>query len=390
MHPNTTVRGFRCNLYVASSVKQFGSTGSNTPLASLEEYLRKTDSDTSLRYIRDIGEIQLTIDGKTVSDGYRFTVQAFRQAAQIMGPGISKFLPDLAGMTGSIEEVRSLLVDGHSAIRFWNELADLRFPLFERYRIIRNEQERTIEGFVSHKHQYLENLWLYREAVETLTRQVQNVSVYAASLAGRRFSLWFRRNDPVFSINVDGQFWPCYGGYYFTNGEATGTSVRGTIAVFTPKGVCLGAYRKFGKRITHVGRDFMERIGGMFESVVHNDVPWDKLEAGANAMLTKSLGYKADWRDDQRKERSKKISHSLGILGVQRNLAAEVTSLALSVGRYHGLDAVEWSQASQLYTGRTVLDLFVPLLGLARRIDAARREKLEQVAFDILMGRLLL
>lgn len=386
----STVRGTRCQLYSRTRVQRFDCNGAATSIEALRDHLRNLDEVTSLRTVNDPSEIQLNQDGQTKRDQYRFTIAAFRQAAQIMGPGLSKFMPDLAGMIGSLDETRSQLVDGPLAIRLWNSLVDLRFTLFERYRIIRNDRDRTIEGFVSHKHQYLENVWLYSEAVEVLAGQDQSVAPYAASLNGRRFSIWFRQRTPTFTIDVEGQPWPFYGGCYFTNGEATGTSVRGTIAVFTPRGVCLGAYRKFGRRVTHVGRDFMQRIGEMFAAVVHSEIPWQKLHDGANKMSSQSLGYVLNWTDDQRKERSKKIINALGLLGVQRNLAVEAVDLALTIGRYHGMDAMDWAQASQLYAGRTVLDLFVPLLAIARKLDSSRREKVEQAAFDVMMGRLLL
>ncbi len=380
----------RCQLYTRPGVQKFTGTRGRNAISELAGYLQRLDSETSLRQLQYARELQLNDQGMTLDNEFRFTSHAFRQAAQIIGPGVSKFLPDLAGMAPINGDQAQRLVDGRMAVRVWNSLVDLRYVMFGRYRVIRNERERTIEGFVSSRHQYLENSSLYREAVETFSSRGIDVSVYAASLVGRKFSLWFRQRTPQFHLAFDDQRWPFYGGYYFTNGEATGTSVRGTAAVFTPRGVCLGSYRKFGRRVTHVGRDFLHRLGIMFASVVSSEIPWDKLEAGAQALLTKSLGFTVDMTTEQRKERAKKVSHSLGVLGVQKNLAVEVTDLALAAGRYHAMDALEWSQAHQLYAGRTSLDLLVPLLRIARGLDSARRERLEQAAFDILMGRLLL
>lgn len=380
----------RCQLYTRPGVQRFTGTRGRNAISELAGYLQRLDSETSLRQLQYARELQLNDQGMTLDNEFRFTSHAFRQAAQIIGPGVSKFLPDLAGMAPVNGDQAQRLVDGPMAVRVWNSLVDLRYVMFGRYRVIRNERERTIEGFVSSRHQYLENSSLYSEAIETFNSRGIDVSVYAASLVGRKFSLWFRHRTPQFHLEFEDQRWPFYGGYYFTNGEATGTSVRGTAAVFTPKGVCLGSYRKFGRRVTHVGRDFLHRLGIMFASVVSSEIPWDKLEAGAQALLTKSLGFTLEMTPEQRKERAKKVSHSIGVLGVQKSLAVEVTDLALAAGRYHAMDAIEWSQAHQLYAGRTSLDLLVPLLRIARGLDSARRERLEQAAFDILMGRLLL
>lgn len=380
-----STHGTHYNLYVRPTLRKFGARDE----AALSNYLQTLDDRTSVRPLHDADELQLNEDSSTMRDGFKFTSSAFRQAAQILCPGLSKMLPDIAG-TIALDDIRSLLVDGPFAVQLWNQLVDLRFPLFERYRIIRNDYSRTIEGFVGNKHQYLENLWLYREVSEILALQQSDVAMYAALLTGRRFSVWFRRRTPMFTINVDGRAWPFYSGYYFTNGEATGTSVRGTLAIFTPKGVCLGAYRRFGQRVTHIGRDFASRLGEMFVTVLQSEIPTAKLQEGAEALLTKSLGYVIDWSKEQRKERSKRISHALGLLGVQKNLAVEVVDLALAAGRYQGVDTQSCAQVHELYASRTTLDLLVPLLWVSRKLDIGRREKVEQAAFDVLMGRLIL
>ena len=382
---NSAVRGMRRSLYMRPNVRRFHHRHAD----ELFSYLQNMENTTSVRALSDTAEIQLNQNAKTVIDGFQFTSSAFRQAAQIIGPGLSKLLPDVAG-TVDLDDERTQLVDGPYAIRLWNELVDLRFPLFSRFRVIRNDQNKTIEGFVSHKHQYLDNLALYREVSALLDSQQPDVKMYAAILVGRRFSVWFRKETPIFSLPVDGAIWPFYSGYYFTNGEATGMSVRGTIAIFTPKGVCLGAYRKYGQRVTHIGRDFMARLGEMFSCVLQGELPLDKLQQGAQNLLTSSLGFDVDWNKEQRKERSKKISHSLGLLGVQKNLATEIVDIALAAGRYQGIETQSWSQVNQLYAARTSLDLLIPLLWMARKVDMIRREKLEQAAFDVLMGRLLL
>ncbi len=384
------IRGLRVSLYTKSKPRRFGAMPGVASLDSLAEHLQTLDNNTSLRTVFEPAELQMDPAARMFSDGFQFTAAAFRQAAQIVSPGLSKFLPELAGMVTSADDERMQLVDGSFALAIWNSMIDLRFSCFKRYRIIRNETERTIEGFVSYKHQYLENITLYRQAVDTLASHDPNVLPYAALLTGRRFALWFRHTTPTFVLNVDEEQWPFHGGYYFTNGEATGTSVRGTLAVFTPKGVCLGPYRKHGRRVTHVGRDFSTRITDMFRAVVSSEVPWDKIEAGANLMVTKLLGFTADSSPERRKERAKKVAHSLALLGVQKNLALEATDVALTMGRHHEAVTTEWSQVHQLYASRTILDLFVPLLSIARRIDLARREKIEQAAFDLLMGRLLM
>lgn len=143
MNQQQTTHGKRRSLYTRPQQKQFDA---KVP-GELLSYLQTLDNNTSLRPIYDASEVQLDESAKMIRDGFQFTASAFRQAAQILAPGLSKFLPDIAGTAGQTTG-RSSLVDGQYAIKMWNNLVDLRFPLFERYRIIRNDHEKTIEGFV--------------------------------------------------------------------------------------------------------------------------------------------------------------------------------------------------------------------------------------------------
>mgnify|MGYP006915943880 CR=1 FL=1 len=380
-----TTPGTRTDLYVSPIIKQFGQRDSE----NLFGILRNLDGITSVNPVVTAEELKLQPDGQTVYDECRFTGPAFNQAAQLLAPGLSKFLPDMAGTT-ILPDDRASLVDAGMAVNLWNEMVDLRFALFSRHRIIRNEETKRIEGLVGHKHQFLENLALYQNAVETLATYHPECHMYAAQLIGRRFSIWFRASEPMFQLAVDGKDWPFYYGYYFTNGEATGTAVRGTMAVFTPKGVCLASYRRHGQRVNHTGKEFFQRLVQMFTAVCSAEIPHDKIREGAEALLQNSLGYTMKDVRTTRNSRHKKLVHALSLLGVTKNLATEVVDVGLTEGRLQGTVVSPTQEVNRLYSSRTLLDLFVPLLRIARKIDIARREKIEQAAFELLMGRFLL
>lgn len=384
------IRGLRRSIYMQPKVRKFSASNGG---ADLLDYLRFLDNHTSLQPINDATDLQLSSDGGTRRGDYRFTSAAFRQIAQIIAPGLSTLLPEISG-TINLPESRRLMVDAGRAIQFWNDMVSLRFPLFERYRIIRNDRERTIEGLVGNKHRYLENLALYQEACDTLDNYAPGVTVYAAILVGRRFSVWFRASQPMFSKTIDGETWPFYHGFYFTNGEATGTSVRGTMAMFTPKGVCLGPYRQYGRRVTHTGRDFIRKLGASLADICQVEIPIEILNTGTDRLLSTGLGFVADSSKESRAQRRKKLTHSLRLLGVPNNLAMEAVEMAVFAGRRHNPSSDFTQgllhQTRQAYASRTLLDLFIPLLWIARKVDLSRREKVEQAAFEIVTGRLLL
>jgi len=380
-----TSTGQHQDLYVQPEVVTF----SHRQAEDLSSHLRQMDTGTSVYPVSDATEFQLDEEGRTRVGGYRFTSSAFFQTAQIVAPGLSRFLPDLSGSIPLPDEYADL-VDGRLAISLWNELVDLRFPRFRFHRVIRNEDGKTIEGLMGSKHQYLENLALYQYANEAMQNHQPSVRMYAAQLIGRRLALWFRNQTPMFSIQVGEEAWPVYYGYYFTNGEATGTSVRGTLAIFTRKGICLGPYKRRGGRVTHTGKDFFQRLGKMFTGVTSAEVPEEAIREGAESLLTKSLGFTVEMDRQGRRDQTKMLVHTLSHLGVPQNLAAEVVEEGLTVGRSLGqANFRPMEQVDRLYASRTTIDLFVPLLGLAKKLDLSRREKLEQAAFEILTDRFL-
>lgn len=379
-----------CELYTRLASKSF--TRLDDPAASRElmQYLDALDRDTSLHAIEGPDEIRMRIGGGgvTVRRGYRYTAAAFQQAARILAPGLSRFLLDVAGTNmRQISMARPCTVDGDAAIRIWNQMVTMRFNLFERYRAIRNEQSRTIDGFVTMAHQYLGNAAMYREAVDAVASGPAALRPYAAKLTGRQFAIWFRDQQPRFRLAVDDKTWGFYGGLHLTNGEATGVAVRGTAAVLTPKGVCLSPQRQHTRRVSHTGQDFMSRLGAMLATMAGVELPWDKIETHARSMLTTSLGFTEDARAEQRTAIAKRLVSSLMSQGVMKNIAVEVIDLAMAAGRHLGSPVMEMQRLNQVYTGRTIFDVFVPLLQLAKRVSGHRRGVLERAAYEMLTGR---
>ena len=381
----STVGSLR-TLYTQPTVIKFGSRQAD----ELGRYLRQLDHATTIYPISDVTELQLKPDCSTVRDGYRYTRGGFIQVAQLAAPGLSKLLPDLAGMVHRAVD-RESLVDGAAALRMFNDMLDLRYPLFRQYRMIRNDVTKQIEGFVGNKHQFLENYALYEQASISLESNKPGVVMHSAALYGRRMAVWFRSREPFCSLTVDAKPWPLYYGYYFCNGEATGTAVRGTLTVFTRKGVCLGPFKKFGGKVAHTGKDFPQRLGAMFEDVTGGDVPFDELKAGAEKLLQASLGFDVARESKSRRQRVRQLAHSLSHAGVPKALALEVVSEALSNGRHAGdPDVQQTFQMERLYASRRLFDLFVPLMRTARQLDFGRREKVEQAAFELLIGKVII
>jgi hypothetical protein len=349
-------------------------------LAQLQELENRSSVNRLLRP----AELQLHADGTTLYREYRFTATAFRELCQLLGSGSTAFLRDVAGMSRHMNTLRDGLVDGEFACKTFNQLVDLRFPLLESYRVIRDESHRLIEGFVGSKQKTLDNLSLFRQAQLAFHEDVSEF--WGGALIGRRMLLWYRHYKSLFTYHRRGdQPWQFYHGYYLCNGEARGTSVRGTSAVFMRHGVCLAPYDIYGGRLAHVGRDFHKRLDWMFGTILGKDLPVDALRAGCDSLVASPLGV-AGVSEKERHARRLRFVRGLSELGVPQNLGKEVVDEAISIGLEVPLSPLVSMDSDRNLEQRTLFDVFCCLARMAHRLNTRRREVLERAAYALLLG----
>lgn len=373
----------RCYLYQPPAIVKFSARDTTR----LGQYLRDMDAATTLNPVMEPAELQLDErTRRTKRGGYTYTTPGFAQVTQLLAPGLSKLLPDLAGMVATPDD-RDRYISGARAIKIFNDVIDLRFEQFSPYRVIRHETGKTIEGLVGAKHQFLENLSLYDQVSDVVLKNRPDVPLYGGLLSGRRLALWYRSRQPLFTLPMSPKPWPFYYGYYFCNGEATGMAVRGTLAVFTPQGVCLGPYRRHGGRVTHTGKEFFQRLGALFETLTTADLPEKELKEGAQALLVTPLGF-GDLRTmRERRKRETVLTNTLSGLGIPQKLSRDIMHEAVLIGRETDPGKRPALEPSRLYASRMLFDLFTPLLRWALQLDFSRRERVEQAAYDVLTGK---
>lgn len=383
--------GQAIELYRRLPVVRFSAkppTGSDVrSVDSLCTYLETLERHTNVVPILERDEVLLTHRAKTRHGGYGLTSFAFNQAAQILIPGTSAMLPVLAGLRGSRDDDSRNLIDGGMAVTLWNSLVDLRFPLLSTHMMLLNENSLTLDGFITMRHKYLQSSIMHGMVLENIP---QTFKLFAAVVSNRRLTMWVRQERPRLLFTAGSHKYPIYDGYYFLNGEATGTAVRATRCLYFPFGVCMAPYDKYGGRVTHSGKDFMGRVGNLLTRVVASEFPWDVIEEGCRRLHSVSLGYTTQSRKAVQ-ERTKKLQDALTLLGLQRGIARDVMDNVLLFGRdYRPRMVAEDISVSLPYASRTLLDLFVPLVTMARQYDTSIRERMEQTAFSVLTDQLLL
>lgn len=382
--PTTATVGVPCELYVRSPVKNFGLNQE----AELIRYLTETENMTSTRPIAAADEVKLRDDGRTERHGYRFTSSCFRQLSSLLVPGLSKLLPDLAGMTSHTE--RASAINGHEARTFFNRIVELRFELLRPYQLVKNDRDRIFEGLVGHRHQNIPNSELVRHARDTLLTNTRTQRFHTALVAGRQLYIWLRDVHPCFTINSPhvGEI-RFYSGYYLGNSEIRGTSFRGTSALFTKFGVCMAPYDRFGGRVAHIGRDFTTRLTRVFgEMMTKRPDPVELQEMASRLFDTRLDLYATDAKE--RKAKEMRIVRAVSELGIPQRLAIDVLTHAMYIGHTQSSIPSTIAVPQNVLATRSVFDLFVGALKVSRQLGSLRRESTEQVAYSLLTGRLQL
>lgn len=351
----------------------------------LDNYLDALEKRTRIEDITKVEELAMMPDGRTAA-GNRYTAIGFNQLAYELSPGLSTLVPDVAGCRRKPEDELELF-DLGAAISVFNSVLTLRFALLKRQRIVRDDEHMLIDGLLGPKRQYLRNREMLQAANDALMGQ-REVQFFAAELVGRRLAIWYRSREPVFKISCRGMSHPYYRGYYFCNSEASGTGLRGTDVYFTKHGCAMSPFRN-GTRMAHVGHNFGKRSEKLFGNVTDREPNTKKVQAYLPGLVTTSLNIVGT--EEEREQQKLKLIHTLARgRKISKWVAQDVVQNALHVGA----DDQEMSPVdllrAQPYEKRTAYDLFCALIRRSRALNLERRENVEHVAYELMLGKLKL
>lgn len=351
----------------------------------LDDYLDALEKRTYIDDIKSVTDLAMMPDGRTAA-GNRYTAIGFNQLAYELSPGLSTLVPDIAGCHRKPEDEIERF-DLGAAISVFNSVLSLRFDLLKRQRIVRDGDRMLIDGLLGPKRQYLRNREMLQSASEALLGQ-RDIQFYAAELVGRRLALWYRSREPVFTISCRGMAHPFYRGYYFCNSEASGTGLRGTDVYFTKHGCAMSPFRN-GTRMAHVGRNFGKRAEKLFGNVVDREPNTKKVQAYLPGLVTTSLNIIGT--EEEREQLQMKLVHTLSRgRKISKWVAQDVVQNALHVGADdQPLSGVDLLRA-QPFEKRTAYDLFCALIRRSRVLNLERRENVEHVAYELMLGKLKL
>jgi hypothetical protein len=364
-------------LFVRPSSYVFDRTQRELLLERLRRLVRVSDIAT----ISSPYQLELRSSGETAA-GYRYTRTAFLQLTNVLSNGLGRTLTDIAGYTRrQREQERSC--DGPTAVQMFKDVLRLRYALVAPYRLLLNHDDKLIEGLVGAQQRFLDNCAYFEILEQIIAETRSDMQFYAAAILGRRMAVWYRSHEPCFRLQ-QADAWPFYLGYYFGNGEACGTAVHGTAALYCRHGVSLDSYKRAGWRLNHTGNSFGPRLRGMISRMLGKNPTVTQLQQGADRLASTPLGF-AGLGDVERKARMACLVRMLVHLGVQASIARDAVEHTLFLGSRADASEQRLQRPESVWGMRTQLDLYAVLVRLARKLDPRRRVHTEQAAFSLLL-----
>jgi hypothetical protein len=351
---------------------------SQSKLVSLQHALEQLDSSTTILSVQGLEELTLRADGRTTVGGYRYTSVAFHQLTGMLARGSATLLRDLSGS----QRRPGQAANGQLARRVFNDILALRLPSLTGCRLVRNEAGKVIDGLLGPNHRILENSALLKQVQSVAATTERGMGFFAGVLMGRRLMLWYREPQAVAVTVAEGKTWNLYPGFYFANGEVRGTGMRGTAALLTPRGCCLGDYSEYGDRMAHQGRNFEHRLDKLFRTLCSREFPLARLVVGLQLLAQTPLGFGESPIDPQDHQHKRWLAHRLGDLHVPANLAKLVVEHAVRVSSVQ--PELPWPVTMSMRAQRTALDFWSALITVARRLPLAKRELLERAGWHML------
>jgi hypothetical protein len=355
--------------------------------AALAARLVATDRVTQTPYVGALAQLQLNHEGQ-LPGGYRYTSTAFKQVCGLACPGLHQAVVDLSGIRRTSMQPRCDYSFA-DAIEIFNRALRIRYQ--ERFdgkvRLIKDVNQRLVEGVMGPKYNYLENRTLYDIAKDAMATSPARVRFLEALLEGRRLLLRFVHDRPLFAVDThpgaDGERFS--GGYHISNSEIGGeASVRVTTLLYRHRAATTSLGPFPGRRpLAHIGKDFAKKLNRVFAGAmaVHQD---GKLLAQRVRQLM-ALPLELGHDEEQREERLDDLSLLLHRQNIPRGLARRIILATISYGSDPSGPLPRAPE--RLRRGRTWFDLYSTLTRESRGLDMTVMEAVEQAAFQILLGR---
>jgi len=357
-----------------------------------EDQLKKTLEDLDRQLIlspinlpQDVAlDAEARIGSGTVK--YKLTRWGLFQLCKLICPGMYSFITELSGAHRTKESPR----DEYS---FDDSLEILNRVIKRRFRskvlnklVLLNAQHQTVDGFVSSSYRWLSNHELYTRTKAAMQSVDGSVVFSEADLTGRWLLLRYVNTVPLVILkNGDGIEDRFFTGYHFSNNEVGKASVKAAVMLYRKfsKSAAISQITAKDSHVRHVGFKFDARLDQLVKNMLTKQHDPIFYTASIRTMESISLGLGS--RSAKIEERRiDDIASKLTRRGVPAALARHIIGSMRMQGSYDE-EPIEPSIFRPVE--RTVFDLYNALGRCAAFLPINHRERVEQTAYAILMGK---
>lgn len=323
--------------------------------------------------------ITLTADCLTSVGDCRFSAVGLRQVCDVMAPGLYRTMVSIATGIDCVGGQARAISD---AVRIYNIVVGLRGDkLTTGYRLLKNVQEKTIDGMMGANYTRVDNDRIRQAARDAMGASGEFLS---AMLFGRKMILRYMVKRPLFTFAGDDY----HLGYHFVNSEvARESSVRAAVCIVrrSDSAVMLGKF--LGNKLIHTSRRFEERLANVFSSVTRaaDSVTEKRASFAVKMQAMADTPLRTGGNETERQQRVTELVAALTIRGLPKLEAVNVVNMALQRGgSISGSPSMRPS--SSTVSTRTALDLCYALMVSGRQRTGTASECIEQAAWGLMSG----
>jgi hypothetical protein len=385
-------------LAIEPKVYRFAAGVDGAGYDELMEVLQ-SQRDTKPVPIRTMSDVLLN-DRGLIQQSYRLTTTALQQLCSVLIPGLSQVVANVSGLKARTGQHAAEARSYPKAIELLNWSIKFRAKLLENCSLIIDRQNRQVEGVVGQRYKFLSNLEMLNRVEQYLGQKMPNMLFHEAALAGRRLLLRYREQEWAYALETPtAKREPFYVGVHFSNSELGDCCVRGTgvlsrawskTAAIYPFDEATSVVHFQGEKFGTKFRSMLDTVGKRLAEVRQTQPMLERLQA-------QPLGLQAMTEACQ--TRMGEIVQKLTKQGVPKSTAYDSLVRAMLHGSYKA-DSVPTAAGNSIefmnpavltqFVNRTAFDLFNGLAYVASQREPARQEAIEQHAFKMVTGEILI
>lgn len=344
-------------------------------------FLEARVADTERIPVVDVRQLLMTADGRLAENGYRFNAIGFAALANSLMAGLVGVFNDLAGETRNRFTESNESGELAAAASIYNTALRSRFDSIRERTLLVDHRAKTIEGCLGIEHKFLDNAVFFNTIAEEIDA-AQNAAVFSrAEIIGRELRVYYlntqsRRTD----LYQDARH-TFAGGWYFSNREDAGLSMRAANCLFTKFGPAVDG-RTRTNNLRHTGADFFGRATVLIRQAVNAGLDMDDARKAIQRLNSVLLNFSED-RATFDAALDQWTNH-LGQFKVGRDVAKHIARNAAIVGCDLTPKNPMEAYTDEKLRARTMYDLFCATLRYSKNQYHTVRDLLQSAAMQML------